>query len=532
MYHYGSPGVGSLKNCELPVSECRMMVALLKKVCVVATLGGVYAASVEEITTTNLVNGDCVSNFEEAVHNGMDLFPAKSDITVRADYSLLWEVEYRGHYKLLRNKYRNETFALYQCGTPMPVVEADFFVEVPVKSVATTSTTYLPYIEMIGERRSLAAYTASFDFVSSSCLRRMHLENGSPVEAYDSATFSLIPEALEDVDIVFADEWSAASTSAVAPTYVMSDTHEDSVLKTAEYVEVVGLFLNREAEAKAAIGRIVETYECVKKQVYAGRQKLDMVSSSTPLLRPSKNVLFSNVYTGLWNVAECPNWYCEMISAAGGQVLELPGGLTAGDTQEYGWWWMSLAQLTELGADADVMISNGPLDDATIEELKVALPGLTIYDNQGPLGSKDWFERRLAEPDAVLLDFAKILWPESFEDSESLQFLRNVMTTEPGTGVAVDDLVEDCPDVDAPYEYLSEGTRCADASTSGSSSKKGSSSSKKNTYGAFIAAGALVAFCILIGLGCAACVACGVASRRKRDAAAAPVKEVKADAEE
>ena len=47
-------------------------------------------------------------------------------------------------------------------------------VEVPLTKIATTSTTYLAFLEMLGERKALKSYQSSFQYVSSPCLRKMH----------------------------------------------------------------------------------------------------------------------------------------------------------------------------------------------------------------------------------------------------------------------------------------------------------------------------------------------------------------------
>ena len=40
-------------------------------------------------------------------------------------------------------------------------------VEVPLTKIATTSTTYLAFLEMLGERKALKSYQSSFQYVSS-----------------------------------------------------------------------------------------------------------------------------------------------------------------------------------------------------------------------------------------------------------------------------------------------------------------------------------------------------------------------------
>ena len=61
--------------------------------------------------TSNFVDGTCFENYDATLHAGLDVFPYKFS----ADYALLWDVEYFGTYKVLTNKLRNETWALFQC---------------------------------------------------------------------------------------------------------------------------------------------------------------------------------------------------------------------------------------------------------------------------------------------------------------------------------------------------------------------------------------------------------------------------------
>merc|ERR1739841_476167 len=119
-------------------------------------------------SAANYVGGQCVVG----VTSG-DLFPDKCAYgtqftqTVATDYSLLWEVAYYDSYKVVKNG--DAVHALHQCGvaapTDLPAYAADAtLVPVPVTAVATTSSTYLPFIEMLGERRALKSYQASFDW--------------------------------------------------------------------------------------------------------------------------------------------------------------------------------------------------------------------------------------------------------------------------------------------------------------------------------------------------------------------------------
>ena len=88
-----------------------------------------------------------------------------------------------------------------------------------------------------------------------------------------------------------------------------------------------------------------------------------------------------------------------------------------------------------------------------------------VFDNQGPRGANDWFERSVVEPDAMLQDLALAFYPDDGPTATfSRKWLRDVRAGEPIGGVADEDLDAACPDIDAPYEFSST-EMCAQIST-------------------------------------------------------------------
>mmetsp|Transcript_1592 Transcript_1592/g.4796 ORF Transcript_1592/g.4796 Transcript_1592/m.4796 type:complete len:497 (-) Transcript_1592:115-1605(-) len=439
---------------------------------------------------SNYVAGACPENYA-----GGDVFPSKSEAgaqfrdTVSPDYSLLWDVEYRDSYKVLTNTHTDDVFVLTQCGTAPPdaadVPAGATFVTVPVTAAATTSTTYIPFLEMLGERQALKAYGSSFDYVSSPCLRKMY-RDGDVASAYDAATWSRDDQLLEDlgVEVTLADDWSADAFHA----HVMTDTHEEApnaVLKTAEYVEVAGLFFNREREATEIIERTIANYLCTR----------DAASAALGDKAPVK-VLWSsyNDAAGGWSIASATAWYQELIEAAGGELL-VP--TEAGDvTDSWGYTYLSTAQLEALAADAAVWISPGPLGPEVLAGLDAPpVAAGRVFDNQGPRGSFDWFERRVVEPDTLLQDLAVALHPDVFDLER--KWLRDVLANEPVGGVADEDLDAACPDVAAPYVF--EASDLCGSGGGGSKKKKNSGSQTASIIAAvlvtvFVVAGVLALF--------------------------------------
>ena len=476
------------------------------------------ASGARGAVTENLVDGACVDGYDES-----DLFPAKSDsgayfrTEVGSDYSLLWEVSYHGHYKILRNAHTGGAHVLYQCGVDPPAADDlpedvvdPTFVRVPVTVAATTSTTYLPFFEMIGERDALAAYTSSMAYVSSACLRKRH-RDGDLVEAYDDAAWARDDAALADlgVEVTFADGWSLDAPNA----FEMTDVHEvgpDAVLKAAEYVEVVGLFFNREAEASAHARRMVAAYACAKESAAA------LVDAAARKPR----VLWAGYYAGGggWTPPAAGTWYAELVAAAGGELLVYDG---EGDVAtSWGSSYLSTAQVAELGAAADVVISPDvwDRDAAPFADLSglAAVANGRVFDIQGPRGQRDWFERRPVEPDTVLQDLGAVIWPDSaaFGGLER-KWLRDVEAGEPVGGVDDAALDAACPDDLAPYASETADL-CDDGSGSGGS---------RAAFVLYVVIAAVVAAALLL-----AAVACAAARRRRASPEAPAAKAVPTDA--
>ena len=135
-----------------------------------------------------------------------------------------------------------------------------------------------------------------------------------------------------------------------------------------------------------------------------------------------------------------------------------------------------------------------------------------VFDNQGPNGANDWFERRVVEPDAVLQDLAVAFYPDASElEGLSRKWLRDVVAEEPVGGVSDEDLDTACPDIDAPYEFSSTDM-CARlvvdkeptveiTITEGSSSSSKKSSSPDAASGGIIAVAVLASALVLLVVG-------------------------------
>lgn len=111
-------------------------------ICAVVLAGPMLASAQQ----TSINNSACVQNYNAATDGNTDYFPNKVD----ADDATYFKISYHNNYKLLVNSYTNETFALYQCGTPVPtgLANGTKVFPVPVSNVAVMETIVVPYLEV------------------------------------------------------------------------------------------------------------------------------------------------------------------------------------------------------------------------------------------------------------------------------------------------------------------------------------------------------------------------------------------------
>jgi len=105
----------------------------------------------------------------------------------------------------------------------------------------------------------------------------------------------------------------------------------------------------------------------------------------------------------------------------------------------------------------EIVISDGPLSGEVLDQL-LETTNVPIFDIQGPRGAANWVESRLAEPDALLADFALAIWDHQSPKNE-LTFLRNVRQQDAGQEISAATI---CTDIDAVYDFNAPANICID----------------------------------------------------------------------
>ena len=161
---------------------------------------------------------------------------------------------------------------------------------------------------------------------------------GLAFSAYDASTWSADNTMLQNlgVDVTFADTWSASAYNAL----VVTPEQETTNLASAEYLKLFGAMFNLEKEANELFAEIEQRYTCTAANV-AGYGDA----------RPK--VLWASYYSGGWTVGSCPNYYCELIDAAGGDIVTTD---ITGSVMIWGYAYLSNSEFLSVASTADVLL--------------------------------------------------------------------------------------------------------------------------------------------------------------------------------
>lgn len=354
---------------------------------------------------------DCVEAFDPS----RDYFPEK----IAFEYAEQIEVEYFSHYKVVTIKKpwagvdQGERNLLLLCGTPRP---ADFedaeVLEIPARTLVTTSTTELPHVVGLGLVDRWVGHD-ELDWVTSPELRRridaggMFEVGGGPglnVElVLEASPGLLLSDSLGDPEIDLLGKLREARVPvALAPSFL-----ETSPLGRAEWIKHTALFFNRERRAEEIFSAVAERYEELAAKVR--RAFADDPGRKRP------TVVTNGPIGGTWWTPGGRSYLALLVTDAGGDYLW-------SDEPGTGSIPLDLESVYERAVDAEVWLQPGGW--RSLEEIRAvderladfaSFRGRRVfnYDRRlTDLGGNDYWENGTARPDQVLADLIRILHPD------------------------------------------------------------------------------------------------------------------------
>ncbi|MFT4737103.1 MAG: iron complex transport system substrate-binding protein [Cyclobacteriaceae bacterium] len=285
------------------------------------------------------------------------------------------------------------------------------------KKIVVTSTTHLPYLEMLGVEQALVGFPST-RYIYSSSFQSL-VEEGQIQDLGPDGSLNL--EILFDLspDLVVAFDMGGESamldkiTAAGIPVLYNSDFLEETVLGRAEWIKVFGALFQKQTLADSIFSQIVSNYDSLKAIVPANTQ--------------NPTVLSGIMYGDAWFLPGGKNGFAQLIADAGGQYFWA-------DNEANGWLEYGFESVYEKANGADVWLGTATLmnkEELISQDQRygafAAFEQSEVYNYSkrvSPTGGFDYFESGYARPDLVLADLIIILHPKLKANKELYYFQR------------------------------------------------------------------------------------------------------------
>lgn len=343
-------------------------------------------------------------------------------------------VEYYNFYKVVKNNIADETYVLYQCGTPVPAADAvpagSKFFEIPLTSLSAPETVPYAFVEILGLDDRVNDVSK---FVTSPCGQKILTcgNEGPDAMALDNTTL-LAATVGPKVDGLLT-----TAGYSYPKSFAFSAAQDPGVLNRAEWVKFLGLFFNKEKYASDVFAGIQQEYNSVKEAALKAAQ-----GAKVPVIAWASHYVYDKDES--FQLSFAP-YKAQLVADSGATMMDfdalskIPGvrpSAFSNTTLEFAWTGENAfatkaeAQTAFLNAlkSVDIVIDETfTLDPATYDLAAfkteygiegAAADGLSwlssnlIFREDGLLskdGGLDWFEGAIARPEKVLADIVRMV---------------------------------------------------------------------------------------------------------------------------
>ncbi|BFM42073.1 ABC transporter substrate-binding protein [Flavobacterium sp. CFS9] len=278
-------------------------------------------------------------------------------------------------------------------------------IKVPLESIVVTSTTNIPFLEMLEVENKLVGFPHT-DYISSEKTRVL-IDKGTVknVGQNEKLNIEQLIELSPDLIVTFGVDNNNAMLDNLKKSglnvLIQADWMEQSPLGKAEWIKLYGALFGKEEQAKELFDKIVLSYDQAKKLV-AGK-------------RATSSVLYGSMYEDIWYVAKGNSWVAQFMKDAQANYLwaDLKGTGSEG---------LSFEKVLVKAKTANFWIASGSFK--SLDEFgKInphyaefdAFKSKNVYTFEGKVGATGgtvYYELAPSRPDLVLKDYIKIFHPE------------------------------------------------------------------------------------------------------------------------
>ena len=298
-------------------------------------------------------------------------------------------------------------------GAKYPDGGFDALVQLPISTVALTSTTQIPHLDILGETSRLGAFPNP-DLISSQTTRKW-ISEGKVKDLGRG------PSANPELVIELQPSWIMISTlgedlryldlldQAGIPAVINGEYVEQHPLGRAEWIKFTGILLGKYEQA-------VEEFEKIEAD-YLEAEKL--IAKAQNLNRPK--VLSGVMYQDIWYAPGAESWGARILENAGGDYIFSSESGTGSLQLNYEF-------VLDKALEADFWIGSADFPDLkTMGESEPRYRSFSAWKEgkvftytakKGETGGLEYFELGYMRPDLILKDLIKILHPELLPEYE------------------------------------------------------------------------------------------------------------------
>lgn len=301
---------------------------------------------------------------------------------------------------------KNFTYILKEKNAKVPDSLSKYTqLSVPLQSIVVTSTTNIPYLEMLHEEKSLVGFPHT-DYVSSEKTRKLidagKVQNVGQNERLNiEKLIDLAPQAIVTFGIDNNNPAIENLQKSGLNVIIQADWMEQTPLGKAEWIKLYAALFGKEKEGKILFDNIVKNYNDAKELVANQKEK--------------PTILYGSMYQNQWYVAKGNSWVAQFMKDAQSDYLWA-------NTPGTGSLALSFEKILDKAKKAKIWIATGSFKNLT--ELENSNPHYSqfnafgtknIYTFESKLGATGgtiYYELAPSRPDLVLKDYIKIFHPE------------------------------------------------------------------------------------------------------------------------
>lgn len=350
-----------------------------------------------------------------------EALPSSPADTVSPRYAEGFDVEYHDTYKLVTvlNPWQGSsetfTYLLVEPGTVPPSLGlGETVIEIPAHRFVSLSTTYLPYLPILGETDALVGVENTRMVSTPEVVRRIDEGYVRDVAGAGSGMASgLDLEVLIDLDPDLVMTYATGSPEydmhpklkeAGISVVLNGEYMETDPLGRAEWIKFASVFFDKEREANEYFDRIEAEYLTLK----------DLAATEE---KPT--VFLNNNYRGTWYMAGGESYVARFLSDAGADYLWADDSTTGSIPLDF-------EVVYDRALGADYWLNPGTAqsmeellaEDARYTDFGAARSG-RIYNNNALVndgGGNDYWESGVVHPEIILKDLLKIFHPDLVPD--------------------------------------------------------------------------------------------------------------------